>query len=250
MAYTPMAAQDRVVAAPVNSQGKSRLWRPRTLKVLLLVAGVATLLGATLLFAIDLTSDSPPLVDPTRLVEAAEVAAPAAEDSPRTAGAQHVPSHGVGWRGDPPVAVPSQDQMSSRLPAMSLARASLSRQSPWLSASPPPPPATTVRAVLGTEVLSRYQSLRVMYQLFDDDGNTRVDTRNSPWLDYGEGRILRCGPPDEISGIGECAGLLTGHSFAAAAEVPLSLLWPGPASVALPHFASVRCLRDPKWVQE
>ena len=108
--------------------------------------------------------------------------------------------------------------------------------------------ATRVRAVLGTDTLARPQSVRVMYQLFDAQQNTRVEKVGTPSLSY-QGGTVACSNPDLSSGIGECSGLLVPAKFTTAGTVTLSLLWPNAATVALPDFASVSVQQEPQWSQ-
>ena len=109
--------------------------------------------------------------------------------------------------------------------------------------------ASEVRAVLGTDTVARPQSVRVMYQLKDAQGNTRANKLANPSLAYAGG-TLTCGGPNANSGIGECVGTLSAASFATAGSVSLSLRWPNAGTVALADFASVSVQAEPQWSQD
>ena len=71
----------------------------------------------------------------------------------------------------------------------------------------------------------RPQSVRGIYQLTDEHGNTLVDRLPwNPMLQWAGGSIA-CGAPDRVSGIGECSGTLSPPSlFASERLLPLSLV--------------------------
>ena len=104
--------------------------------------------------------------------------------------------------------------------------------------------ATSIQARLGTTVLARPQQLRVMYQLKDEEGNTRVDSQGiSPSVQW-VGGSLTCNGADGVSGIGECSGTLPESLFATARSVLLSLTY---GTTTLSGFASVTLQQEPLW---
>ena len=103
--------------------------------------------------------------------------------------------------------------------------------------------AASVRAALGTGTLARPQQLRVMYQLKDAHGNTRVGPAASPSVTFAGGS-LACGGKDGTSGIGQCSGTLPRALFATTQSVPLTLVW---GSTTLPAFATVSLQQEPLW---
>ena len=108
--------------------------------------------------------------------------------------------------------------------------------------------AVTITAVLGTSVVAKPQTVRVMYQVKDAYGNTLVNAVTSyPSVHY-PGGSLSCGAPNSASGIGECHGSLSAASFAAASSVSLSMRWPG-SNVALANFGSIVAQKEPQWSQ-
>ena len=107
--------------------------------------------------------------------------------------------------------------------------------------------ATTIRAALGTSTIARTQSVRVMYQLKDSAGNTRVNAVASPSVHYAGGNTISCGAPNADSGIGECSGTLSALSWTTAQSVSLSLHWPDAQTVALADFGTVSTQAEPAW---
>ena len=105
--------------------------------------------------------------------------------------------------------------------------------------------ASVISALLGTAQLARPQNLRLMYQMRDANGNTRVTSPGRPTINVAGGSDIPCSTPDPTSGIGECSGTLSSSLFRAAGMVPLSLTWQG--SVALADFASVSVQKEPQW---
>ena len=97
--------------------------------------------------------------------------------------------------------------------------------------------------MLGTDTLARPQSLRVMYQMTDANGNSRVNAASNPTVQVASGSIP-CSSPDGASGIGECSGSLPPSLFASSGSVPLSLAW---GSMSLTNFASVTLQQEPLW---
>jgi hypothetical protein len=106
-----------------------------------------------------------------------------------------------------------------------------------------------IRAVVGTSTLARPQQVRVMYQLRDEHGNSRVNSVGVLSVHYAGGSI-GCAAPDTSSGIGECSGTLAPSVFESAGPpIPLSLHWPDASTVAVPNFGSVQPQREPSWSQ-
>jgi hypothetical protein len=105
--------------------------------------------------------------------------------------------------------------------------------------------ASVISALLGTAQLARPQNLRVIYQMHDAYGNTRVTSPGRPTVNVAGGSNISCSTPDPNSGIGECSGTLSSSLFRAAGMVSLSLTWQG--SVALADFASVSVQKEPQW---
>ena len=101
---------------------------------------------------------------------------------------------------------------------------------------------TSLRASLGTDTLARPQQLRVMYQVKDAFGNTRVSAF-FPSLEHASGSFS-CGAFSGYSGVGECVGSLPQSLFTVSQSVSLSLRW---GSVMLSDFASVALQQEPLW---
>ena len=119
----------------------------------------------------------------------------------------------------------------------------------WFSVSAhwPKSQATGARAVLGSSTISSMQELRVMYQVRDDAGNTRVSVSGQSRVFYDVNRSIACNEPDASSGIGECHGLLDSSLFSAPASLSLSLHTYNDIHVA--DFAVVSLAADPQWHQ-
>ena len=108
--------------------------------------------------------------------------------------------------------------------------------------------ASNITAVLGTTTLARPQRVRVMYQMSDHNGNTRVTSPGNPTVSVSGSTSISCRSPNSVTGIGECSGVLASGLFATGGTVDLTLNWLGVASAS--SFGTVTLQQEPTWSQD
>ena len=93
-----------------------------------------------------------------------------------------------------------------------------------------------------------------MYQLFDDENNTRVIVSGSSRVVSTDGAFaLACGAPDASSGIGECSGRLASSLFTSGGTHSLVLEADTEAvkqGLQPSAFDTVLLLADPRWYHD
>ena len=122
--------------------------------------------------------------------------------------------------------------------------------------------AVSMRALRGTDTLAMPQTLKVIYQLKDAQGNTMFNSLSSnqrpriswPGIDSEVPSQTHkvCDPPDYTTGIGQCNKLVTPQSlFDTSQTIPLTLTFPGPSgTVTLTDFATVTLQQRPQWSRD